>query len=83
VYGYAFYYFFVKTKMSGAFQTTFYFSYMALFAMALGLICGEPAVRWDGLWRACDGPRPSGAGTLGFSGASMFVFRIYKNLKID
>jgi transmembrane 9 superfamily protein 3 len=61
VYAYAFYYYFAKTKMSGMFQTTFYFAYMALFAVILGIVCG----------------------TLGYSGSSMFVFRIYKNLKID
>ena len=29
-----------KTKMYGLFQTTFYFSYMALFSLALGIMCG-------------------------------------------
>lgn len=40
VYMYSFYYFFFKTKMYGLFQTTFYFGYMALFSMALGIMCG-------------------------------------------
>ncbi|XP_014262291.1 transmembrane 9 superfamily member 3 [Cimex lectularius] len=40
VYMYSFYYFFFKTKMYGLFQTTFYFGYMALFSIALGLMCG-------------------------------------------
>ncbi|XP_076075330.1 transmembrane 9 superfamily member 3-like [Mytilus galloprovincialis] len=40
VYLYSFYYFFFKTKMYGLFQTTFYFGYMALFSMALGIMCG-------------------------------------------
>lgn len=40
VYLYSFYYFFFKTKMYGFFQTSFYFGYMALFSMALGLMCG-------------------------------------------
>lgn len=40
VYLYSFYYFFFKTKMYGLFQTTFYFGYMALFSIALGLMCG-------------------------------------------
>jgi transmembrane 9 superfamily protein 3 len=40
VYMYSFYYFFFKTKMYGFFQTTFYFGYMALFSMALGIMCG-------------------------------------------
>uniref|UniRef100_A0A8C4R6J5 Transmembrane 9 superfamily member n=1 Tax=Eptatretus burgeri TaxID=7764 RepID=A0A8C4R6J5_EPTBU len=40
VYMYSIYYFFFKTKMYGLFQTTFYFGYMALFSMALGVMCG-------------------------------------------
>ncbi|KAL5017783.1 hypothetical protein ScPMuIL_003505 [Solemya velum] len=40
VYLYSFYYFFFKTKMYGLFQTAFYFGYMALFSLALGIMCG-------------------------------------------
>ncbi|KAF7496450.1 Transmembrane 9 superfamily member 3 [Sarcoptes scabiei] len=40
VYLYSFYYFFFKTKMYGLFQTVFYFGYMALFSVALGVMCG-------------------------------------------
>ena len=40
VYLYAVYYFFVKTKMSGFFQTIFYFGYMAMFCSGLALLCG-------------------------------------------
>merc|ERR1712071_341459 len=40
VFLYAIYYFFFKTKMYGLFQTAFYFGYMALFSLALGLLCG-------------------------------------------
>lgn len=40
VYMYSIYYFIFKTKMYGLFQTTFYFGYMALFSMGLGLMCG-------------------------------------------
>lgn len=40
VYIYSFYYFFFKTKMYGLFQTVFYFGYMALFSLALGILCG-------------------------------------------
>lgn len=40
VYLYSFYYFFFKTKMYGFFQTMFYFGYMALFSLALGIMCG-------------------------------------------
>lgn len=41
VYLYAIYYFFVKTKMSGLLQVTFYFGYMAMFCFGLGLLCGK------------------------------------------
>lgn len=40
VFLYSIYYFFVKTKMSGFFQVLFYFSYMAIFCVALGTMCG-------------------------------------------
>lgn len=40
VYNYAFYYYFFKTKMYGLFQTTFYFAYMGIFCLAIGLLCG-------------------------------------------
>merc|ERR1719158_2131934 len=35
-----FYYFFFKTKMYGLFQTTFYFGYMGVFSLSLGILCG-------------------------------------------
>jgi len=31
-------------RMYGLFQTTFYFGYMALFSLALGIMCGQCAV---------------------------------------
>lgn len=40
VYLYSVYYFFFKTKMYGAYQTTLYFAYMALVALLLGVLCG-------------------------------------------
>jgi len=40
VYLYSFYYFIFKTKMYGFFQTVFYFGYMGLFSIALGVLCG-------------------------------------------
>merc|ERR1719331_561437 len=58
---YSIYYFFMKTKMSGFFQTLFYFSYMLIFCLALGIMCG----------------------TLGYCGCSVFVRRIYRNIKSD
>jgi transmembrane 9 superfamily protein 3 len=30
----------VFSRMYGLFQTTFYFGYMALFSLALGIMCG-------------------------------------------
>jgi len=40
VFLYAVYYFFQKTKMSGFFQTCFYFGYMIMFCFGLGILCG-------------------------------------------
>jgi len=61
VFLYSIYYFFVKTKMSGFFQTSFYFGYTAMFCIGLAILCGS----------------------LGFIGTSVFVKRIYHNVKID
>jgi len=61
VFLYSVYYFFIKTKMSGFFQTIFYFGYMFMFCAALGVMCG----------------------TLGYCGCSVFVRRIYVNIKSD
>ncbi|KAD4179411.1 hypothetical protein E3N88_28044 [Mikania micrantha] len=40
VYLYSIYYYYVKTKMSGFFQTSFYFGYTAMFCLGLGILCG-------------------------------------------
>jgi transmembrane 9 superfamily protein 3 len=40
VFLYAIYFYIYKTKMSGFFMTVFYFSYMILFCLALGILCG-------------------------------------------
>lgn len=40
VWFYSCYYFFFKTHMTGFLQSTFYFAYMAMFSIALGLMCG-------------------------------------------
>lgn len=61
VFLYSIYYFFKKTKMSGFFQTCFYFGYMMMFCFGLALLCGA----------------------IGFFGTSIFVKRIYQNVKID
>jgi len=61
VYLYATYYFFTKTKMSGFFQTSFYFGYTLMFCVGIAIVCGS----------------------VGFIGASVFVQRIYRFVKID
>lgn len=40
VYLYAIHYFIAKTRMTGFFQTAFYFGYTAMFCIGLGLMCG-------------------------------------------
>jgi len=40
VFIYSIYYFFIKTKMNGFFQTSFYFGYTAMFCIGLGITCG-------------------------------------------
>ena len=41
VYLYSIYYYSVKTKMSGFFQTSFYFGYTLMFCLGLGILCGK------------------------------------------
>nr|GME14320.1 transmembrane 9 superfamily member 1-like [Ipomoea batatas] len=41
VYLYSIYYYHVKTKMSGFFQTSFYFGYTLMFCLGLGILCGS------------------------------------------
>ncbi|KAH9613601.1 hypothetical protein KSS87_003195 [Heliosperma pusillum] len=40
VYLYSIYYYHMKTKMSGFFQTSFYFGYTMMFCLGLGILCG-------------------------------------------
>ncbi|XP_051139427.1 transmembrane 9 superfamily member 1-like [Andrographis paniculata] len=40
VYLYSIYYYHAKTKMSGFFQTCFYFGYTLMFCLGLGILCG-------------------------------------------
>eukprot|EP00898_Chlorokybus_atmophyticus_P000053 jgi/Chlat1/1048/Chrsp110S01532 len=61
VYIYSIYYFFMKTKMSGFFQTCFYFGYTAMFCIGLATFCGA----------------------IGYLSSSLFVRRIYRNIKCD
>lgn len=41
VYLYSVYYYFMKTKMSGFFQISFYFGYTLMFCLGLGIFCGK------------------------------------------
>ncbi|CAK9237988.1 unnamed protein product [Sphagnum troendelagicum] len=61
VYLYAIYYYFMKTKMFGFFQMSFYFGYTLMFCLGLGILCGA----------------------VGYLGSSLFVQRIYRNIKCD
>ncbi|XP_068659012.1 transmembrane 9 superfamily member 1 [Aristolochia californica] len=61
VYLYSIYYYYVKTKMSGFFQTSFYFGYTLMFCLGLGILCGA----------------------VGYLGSTLFVRRIYRNIKCD
>ncbi|PWZ33390.1 Transmembrane 9 superfamily member 1 [Zea mays] len=61
VYLYSIYYYHVKTKMSGFFQTSFYFGYTLMFCLGLGILCGA----------------------IGYLGSTLFVRRIYRNIKCD
>ncbi|KAF7071419.1 hypothetical protein CFC21_076735 [Triticum aestivum] len=61
VYLYSIYYYHVKTKMSGFFQTSFYFGYTLMFCLGLGILCGA----------------------IGYVGSTLFVRRIYRNIKCD
>ena len=61
VFLYSVHYFFHKTKMTGFFQTSFYFGYTSMFCLGLGTMCGA----------------------IGYLGSSMFVRRIFRNIKCD
>lgn len=41
VFFYAIHYFFAKTRMTGLFQTAFYFGYTLMFCLGLALVCGS------------------------------------------
>lgn len=74
VFLYAIYYFLAKTKMTGFFQTTFYFGYMTVFCLALGILCGT--FLFCHLSRSY--PCPLSLGSIGFWGTSVFVHKIYQ-----
>eukprot|EP00013_Stygamoeba_regulata_P006305 CAMPEP_0177630598 /NCGR_PEP_ID=MMETSP0447-20121125/1296_1 /TAXON_ID=0 /ORGANISM="Stygamoeba regulata, Strain BSH-02190019" /LENGTH=583 /DNA_ID=CAMNT_0019132015 /DNA_START=146 /DNA_END=1897 /DNA_ORIENTATION=- len=58
---YSIYYYFNKTEMTGALQATFYFGYMLMFSLTVGLVCGA----------------------IAYVASSVFVRRIYRNIKVD
>mmetsp|Transcript_47439 Transcript_47439/g.151954 ORF Transcript_47439/g.151954 Transcript_47439/m.151954 type:complete len:597 (-) Transcript_47439:85-1875(-) len=61
VFLYSIHYYVMKTKMTGFFQTCYYFGYTAMFCIGLGIMCGA----------------------IGYLGSSVFVRRIYRNIKCD
>jgi len=61
VFLYSYYYFVFKTKMSGFFQTSFFFGNMLMFCFGLFILCGS----------------------IGFIGTSVFVRKIYHNIKSE
>lgn len=89
VYLYSIYYYYVKTKMSGFFQTSFYFGYTMMFCLGLGILCGELTLFT--LFKLASGvidlTKPSlcenFAGAVGYLGSNLFVRRIYRNIKCD
>jgi len=40
VYLYSIYYYYTRTQMSGFLQTSFYFGYVGMFCLGLGILCG-------------------------------------------
>ena len=67
--------------MYGFFQTTFYFSYMALFSIGLSILCGKPS-RFCVSFNARDFSFDH-IGTIGFIGTSVFVRKIYSDVKAE
>jgi transmembrane 9 superfamily protein 3 len=85
VYLYSIYYYHMKTKMSGFFQTSFYFGYTLMFCLGLGTLCGKICARHiqnssvisiDIVWLF-------NPGAVGYLGSTLFVRRIYRNIKCD
>jgi transmembrane 9 superfamily protein 3 len=87
VYLYSIYYYHVKTKMSGFFQTSFYFGYTLMFCLGLGILCGEFSNYFSFHFKLtyvlltpflC-----VYVGAVGYLGSTLFVRRIYRNIKCD
>ena len=89
VFVYSVYYYYVKTKMSGFFQTSFYFGYTLMFCLGLGILCGKfpsPALRFPAHTHNNDPRlliRLRISGAVGYLGSNLFVRRIYRNIKCD
>lgn len=79
VFLYSIYYYFMKTKMSGFFQVCFYFGYVAMFCIGLGILCGTFVKQFFCL----NNLNYFFKGAIGFIGTSIFVKKIYQNVKID
>lgn len=88
VYLYSVYYYHVKTKMSGFFQTSFYFGYTLMFCLGLGTLCGKlfytgSMLKPKNLMVSTDTGSNFGPGAVGYLGSTLFVRRIYRNIKCD
>ena len=75
VYLYSVYYFLFKTKMTGFFQTCFYFGYTAMFCLALGVMCGAVGYAGSERVRAQDLQERQG----GLGGARFGERRVFYN----
>lgn len=95
VYLYSIYYYYVKTKMSGFFQTSFYFGYTLMFCLGLGILCGEllPVqslqevvphfISFLTVELTASVCILQNSGAVGYLGSTLFVRRIYRNIKCD
>ena len=89
VYLYSIYYYHVKTKMSGFFQTSFYFGYTLMFCLGLGILCGKSVQ--TPIFKLCSCifciavfmTAVQNSGAVGYLGSTLFVRRIYRNIKCD
>ena len=67
-------------RMYGFFQTTFYFSYMALFSATLSILCGKYCNLVVSYLQTHVSLH---TGTIGFIGTSIFVRKIYSDVKAE
>ncbi|KAL0437918.1 UNVERIFIED_CONTAM: Transmembrane 9 superfamily member 1 [Sesamum latifolium] len=93
VYLYSIYYYHVKTKMSGFFQTSFYFGYTLMFCLGLGILCGNfpfhshhilhVVIQEAFVYLEIFAYPSQISGAVGYLGSNLFVRRIYRNIKCD